>query len=69
MNRRLSSHSDSRPRGSVIWYNGIGLATVKSDHEAKRLCQVAAGQTLQLDMRRAGTPVELSVVAETRPGL
>jgi S1-C subfamily serine protease len=53
----------------VVACNGIALATVTSDREAKRLCRVEAGYTLQLDVRRAGTPVELSVVAETRPGL
>jgi PDZ domain/Curli production assembly/transport component CsgG len=53
----------------VVACNGIALATVTSDREAKRLCRVEAGQTLKLDVRRAGTPLELSVIAETRPGL
>jgi C-terminal processing protease CtpA/Prc len=53
----------------VVACNGIALATVTSDREAKRLCRVEAGQALRLDLRRAGMPIELSVVAETRPGL
>jgi hypothetical protein len=53
----------------VLACNGIALATVTSDREAKRLCRVEAGQALKLDVRRAGMPLTLSVVAETRPGL
>jgi hypothetical protein len=53
----------------VVACNGIALATVTSDHEAKRLCQVEAGQALKLDIRRGGSPLELSIVAEPRPGL
>ncbi len=53
----------------VLACNGIALATVTSDREAKRLCRVEAGQALKLDIRRAGSPLELSVVAESRPGL
>ncbi len=53
----------------VVACNGIALATVTSDREAKRLCQVQVGQTLQLDIRRGVSPLELGVVAERRPGL
>jgi len=53
----------------VVACNGIALATVTSDHEAKRLCQVEAGQALKLEIRRGGSPLELSIVAEPRPGL
>jgi hypothetical protein len=53
----------------VIACNGIALATVTSDHEAKRLCRVEAGQALKLDISRSGSPLELSIVAEPRPGL
>ena len=53
----------------VVACNGIALATVTSDREAKRLCQVEVGQTLKLDIRRGGSPLELSIVAESRPGL
>ena len=53
----------------VVACNGIALETVTSDREAKRLCRVEAGQALKLDVRRAGMPLELRVVAETRPGL
>jgi len=53
----------------VVACNGIALATVTSDPEAKRLCQVEAGQALKLDIRRSGSPLELSIVSEPRPGL
>jgi hypothetical protein len=33
------------------------------------LCRVEAGYTLRLVVRRAGMPVKLSIVAETRPWL
>lgn len=53
----------------VVGCNEIGLATAKSERAAKRLCQVEAGKALQLDVQRAGMPLELSVVAEFRPEL
>lgn len=53
----------------VIACNGSPLIRARSEREAKRLCQVEAGQTLQLDVRRAGRPLELVVTAEKRPGL
>ena len=53
----------------VVSCNGALLSSVSSEREAKRLCQVEAGQTLQLDVRRAGQPVEISLIAQKRPGL
>ncbi len=53
----------------VVACNGMILSSVSSEREAKRLCQVEAGQTLQLDVRRAGQPIEISLTAEKRPGL
>jgi len=53
----------------VVACNGAVLSRVTSEREAKRLCQVEAGQTLQLDVRRAGQPMEISLMAEKRPGL
>ena len=53
----------------VVACNSVALATVTSDREAKRLCRVEAGHTLQLDIRRGESPVEIAVVAESRPGL
>ena len=53
----------------VVACNGAVLSSVLSEREAKRLCQVEAGQTLKLDIRRGGSPLDLSVVAEPRPGL
>jgi hypothetical protein len=53
----------------VVACNGAVLSNVPSEREAKQLCQVEAGQTLQLDVRRAGQPIEISLTAEKRPGL
>ncbi len=53
----------------VVACNGIGLAMAKSERAAKRLCQVEAGKTLQLDVRRVGQPMEIILTAEKRPGL
>ena len=53
----------------MIGCNGVGLVTVKTEREAKRLCQVEVGLTLKFDIRRGGSPLELSIVAEPRPGL
>ncbi len=53
----------------VVACNGIALAAVTFDREAKRLCRVEAGQTLQLDVRRADQMLAISVMAEKRQGL
>lgn len=53
----------------VVACNGAVLSGVPSEREAKQLCQVEAGQTLQLDVRRAGQPIEIFLTAEKRPGL
>ena len=53
----------------VVACNGAVLSSVSSEREAKRLCQIEAGQALKLDIRRSGSPLELSIVAEPRPGL
>ncbi|MEY4705122.1 MAG: hypothetical protein RL042_1324 [Nitrospirota bacterium] len=53
----------------VIACNGTVLSSVSSEREAKRLCQVQGGQTIRLDVRRAGQPIEMLLIAEKRPGL
>lgn len=53
----------------VLACNGAALAGVKTERAAKRLCQVEAGQTLQLRLRREDQQVDLEVTAEQRPGL
>ena len=53
----------------VVACNGAALATVKTERDAKRLCQVEAGQTLQLDVRRGDVALDVVVIAERRPGL
>jgi hypothetical protein len=53
----------------VVGCNGVTLSAAQTDREAKRICQVAAGETLQLDVRRAGESMEIAVTAEIRPGL
>jgi Curli production assembly/transport component CsgG/PDZ domain len=53
----------------VVACNGVALATVKTERDAKRVCQVEAEQPLQLDVRRGNVTMEVVVVAERRPGL
>lgn len=53
----------------VVGCNGRALAGVKTERDAKRLCQVEAGQMLQLDVRRADQLLEVHVTADKRPGL
>jgi hypothetical protein len=53
----------------IMACNGVSLAAVRSDRDAKRVCRVEAGETLQLEVRRDSHPIELSVTAEKRPGL
>ena len=53
----------------VVACNGVSLAAVGTDRDAKKLCRVEAGETLQLDVRRSNNPMELTVTAEKRPGL
>ncbi|MDN5942091.1 MAG: PDZ domain-containing protein [Nitrospira sp.] len=53
----------------VVACNGIALATVTSDREAKQLCRVEVGQILHLDVRRVDQPMAIPITAEKRPGL
>ncbi len=53
----------------VVACNGAVLSSVSSEREAKRLCQVEAGQELRLTVRRSGQPIEISLTAEKRAGL
>lgn len=54
----------------VLACNGASLAMAKTERDAKRLCRVSAGETLQLAVRRADdAPISVVVVADKRPGL
>ena len=53
----------------IVACNGASLAAVKTNRDAKHLCQVEAGETLQVDVRRAGSPMNLVITADKRPGL
>jgi hypothetical protein len=53
----------------VMACNGSPLARAKTEREAKRLCQVEAGQTLDLAVRRGDAPLGVAIIAEQRPGL
>ena len=61
--------ADLKVGDRVVACNGAALSGVPSEREAKRLCRVEAGQTIQLDVRRAGQPLVISLTAEKRPGL
>ena len=53
----------------ILACNGVSLNAAMTDRDAKRFCRVEAGETLQLQVRRANNPMELFVTAEKRPGL
>jgi hypothetical protein len=53
----------------VIGCNGSALADVKTERDAKRICQVESGRMLQLDVRREDRFLDVQVIAEKRPGL
>jgi len=53
----------------IVACNGVSLSRVQTEREAKRLCQVGAGETLQLEFRRADTSMAVAVMAAQRPGL
>ena len=53
----------------VVACKGVALTSVKTEREAKRLCQVRAGEALSLEVHRANRPLEMVITAEKRPGL
>lgn len=53
----------------VIACNEAPLFDAMTEREAKRFCQVEAGQVLQLNVRRADRLLMIPVTAEKRPGL
>ncbi len=53
----------------IVACNGASLATARNQRDAKRLCQVEAGEILELDVRRTDEPLHLMVTADKRPGL
>ncbi|MBH0206016.1 MAG: PDZ domain-containing protein, partial [Nitrospira sp.] len=53
----------------VIGCNGLPLADVKTERDAKRICQVESGRRLQLDVMREEQFLDVQVIAEKRPGL
>jgi hypothetical protein len=53
----------------VVACHGRSLAETRSERDAKRLCQVDAGQALQLTVRRGDQTMEIAVTADKRPGL
>jgi hypothetical protein len=53
----------------VMACNGLPLSGIKTERDAKRLCQVDAGQDLELDVRREARAIVVRMIAEKRPGL
>lgn len=53
----------------VIACNGALLVDARTEWEAKRFCQVEAGQVLQLEVRRGDRLLVIAATAEKRPGL
>jgi len=53
----------------IVACNGASLSSVKAERDAKRLCQVGTGETLQLEIRRTDSSMTVVVTAGQRPGL
>ena len=53
----------------VVACNGTPLSVVKTERDAKRLCQVEAGQDVELEVIRADQSLVVRMIAEKRPGL
>lgn len=53
----------------IVACNGASLSAVRTERDAKRLCRVEAGETLELEIRRADSPISVVVTADKRPGL
>jgi hypothetical protein len=53
----------------IMACNGASLSAARTERDAKRLCQVEAGETLQLELRRADSQMSVAVTADKRPGL
>lgn len=53
----------------IVACNGASLSAVATERDAKRLCQVEAGETLQLEIRRSDSLMSVVVTADKRPGL
>ncbi len=64
-----AEHAGLKVGDRVVACNGEPLSSARSDRDAKRLCRVAAGETLLLEVRRANNPIRMSVTAARRPGL
>ncbi len=52
----------------VLSCNGSVIATTKTERQAKRACQVEAGQTLTLEIMRGDQRLQITATAEKRPG-
>lgn len=53
----------------ILSCNGVAIASVQTERQAKRACNVDAGQTLSLDVLRENQRLQLEVLADQRPGL
>ncbi len=53
----------------VVACNGRSLAQIANERDAKRLCQVQAGHTLELAVRRGDETMDVMITADKRPGL
>ena len=54
---------------AVIACNHVSFASLQTERQAKRACQIDAGQPLPLDILRGEQHLELQPVAERRPGI
>jgi len=53
----------------ILSCNGVTIASAQTERQAKRACNVDAGQTLSLDVLRDNQRLLLQLLADQRPGL
>jgi hypothetical protein len=54
---------------AVIACNHVSFDSIQTERQAKRTCQIDAGQPLQLEVLRGDQHLDLEPVAERRPGI
>ncbi|WP_447987636.1 CsgG/HfaB family protein [Nitrospira sp. Nam74] len=72
--QEISSGSPAEKAGlkvgdAVIACNHVSFALIETEREAKRACQIDAGQPLPLEVVRGDQRLDLQPIAERRPGI
>ena len=72
--QEISSGSPAEKSGlkvgdAVIACNHVSFSLIETEREAKRACQIDAGQPLPLEVVRGDQRLDLQPIAERRPGI